>query len=269
MRVFVTGGTGFIGSHATGALRARGDDVILSNARITEPLDVSGADAVLHLAALSNVRASVYDPVETVRVNVEGTANVLAAAKRAGARVVMASSSAAAHPSASPYAASKRAAELVASSMTMDVCAVRFFTVYGPRMRSDLAIARFVSAALSGSPITVHGDGSIARDFTHVDDTVRGILAALDRAPRGYSMYELGAGKPVSLDDLIALVFDVVGRVSRVEHLPEPPGNVERSCADPSSALRDLGWSATISLRDGLSSVRDWISRPASGAACL
>ena len=165
-----------------------------------------GANAVLHLAGLAGVRPSFQEPARYARVNIEGTVVVQElAAERGIDRFVFASSSsvygnATPLPASeeepavvpeSPYAASKRGAELVASAIcrrvpAMHCAALRFFTVYGPRQRPEMAIARFAREILAGRPITVFGDGSMRRDFTHVDDIVRGVLAALDRAPPGF-----------------------------------------------------------------------------------
>jgi UDP-glucuronate 4-epimerase len=314
VRVVVTGGVGFIGFHTCRALLDRGDDVVivdhfgqgltplewkernlrdlgnvaLVKASITDRDAIdsafANADAVIHLAGVAGVRASVEDPAKYARVNVEGTTNVLEAARKHGVgRVVMASSSsvygndtplpasedAPAIAPASPYAASKRAAELVASSLAKDgftVTALRFFTVYGPRGRPDMAVLRFVEAGVLGKTITLHGDGHTIRDFTHVGDTVRGIFAALERAPAGFRVYNLGPGKPVSLTELLKLVEEIVGRPLVIDRVPEPPGNAEATHADSSRAKRELGWEARISLREGLATVRDWIGGATRGS---
>lgn len=305
-RWVVTGGVGFIGYHVCDALCARGDEVIildtfggnesaernlrdLSRAHGSIPTvkasivdrdaiapAFGGADGVIHLAATPVVR----DDTKThMRVNVEGTANVIESALAAGIRRVVIASSSSVYGDAtplparedepavepvSPYAASKRAAELVASALASthpQLCAVsvRPFSVYGPRLRSDLAIAKFVQAAIHGHPVTLHGDGMQQRDFTHVSDVVRGILAAADRAQPGFRIYNLGAGSPVSMNDLVYLVGQVVGREPAVTRVPEPPGNARATYADISRAKIDLDWRPRVKLSDGLATVRDWL----------
>jgi UDP-glucuronate 4-epimerase len=241
---------------------------------------VEGADAVLHLAGLAGVRPSIDDPATYCRVNVEGTATVLRAALRSGAaRFLFASSSsvygnntplpaseeAPSTGAESPYGATKRAAELIASAMMraarpIPCVALRFFTVYGPRQRPEMAIARFTRSLLEGRPLTVFGDGSMRRDFTHVDDVVRGILAAAERAPVGFRAYNLGSGAPVTLDELVAALARVTGRVPKMSRAPVPPGDVAATFADVARARDELGWSPRIRLDEGLATVRDWFA---------
>lgn len=240
-----------------------------------------GATGVVHLAALAGVRPSVDDPARYAHVNVEGTATILQAARAAGAqRVVVVSSSsvygsstplparedAPATEPESPYAASKRACELVASSIARchpELCLVglRLFTVYGPRQRPEMAIARFMRATLRGSPITVFGDGSMRRDFTHVADVVRGVLSAADHAGPGWRVYNVGGGAPITLSELVLRIGEVCGRVPVVQHQQRPLADTDATHADISRARAELGWSPRIALRDGLASVREWIER--------
>jgi len=236
--------------------------------------DVSG---VMHLAGLAGVRPSFADPARYLHVNAEGTANLLDASQREGLGLfVLASSSSVygnttplpAHEDApaivpeSPYAASKRAAELVASAMIrksprMRCPALRFFTVYGPRQRPEMAISLFLRRVLRGESITVFGDGSMRRDFTHVADIVRGILAAADHAPEGVRAYNLGSGAPVTLNELVVAMSIAAGRPPAVEHAPVPLGDVDATFADISRASRELGWRPEIKLAEGLATVVD------------
>jgi len=239
----------------------------------------SGTDGILHLAGLAGVRPSFADPGRYARVNVEGTAHLLDAAQREGHEVfVLASSSSVygnatplpAHEDApaivpeSPYAASKRGAELVVAAMlrktpAMRCAALRFFTVYGPRQRPEMAITTFLRKVLSAEPITVFGDGSMRRDFTHVDDIVRGVLAAVDRTPAGLRIYNLGSGAPVTLTDLVAAMGAAAGRTPDVRHAPVPLGDVDATFADIARAKAELGWEPKIVLADGLRTVVDWL----------
>lgn len=240
---------------------------------------VAGTDGVPHLAGLAGVRPSFADPARYSKVNVEGTAMLLEAAQRAGHdRFVFASSSsvygnatplpasedAPAIVPESPYAASKRGAELVASAMLrktpeMRCAALRFFTVYGPRQRPEMAITLFLRAILKGQPITVFGDGSMKRDFTHADDIVAGVLAALDRTPAGFHAYNLGSGAPITLSDLVVAMEKAAGRAAKVERAPVPLGDVDATFADIRKAQRDLGWSPRVKLTDGLATVVKWL----------
>lgn len=234
---------------------------------------------VLHLAGLAGVRPSFDAPARYAQVNVEGTTTMLDLAREAGvARFVFASSSsvygnstplpakeeASAIEPESPYAASKRGAELVALALarrapSMHVTALRFFTVYGPRQRPEMAITLFTRAALEGKPIVMFGDGSMKRDFTHVDDIVRGVLAACERAPVGFRAYNLGSGAPIRLGDLVTAIRTAVGVDFPVERKPVPLGDVDATFADISRAKSELGWSPEVKLVDGLRSVVDWV----------
>jgi UDP-glucuronate 4-epimerase len=314
VRVFVTGGVGFIGYHVCRALLDRGDSVTVlddfsdapyptrekrRNAR--DLLGVAGGrlvihegcvtdaalvkdllgrtDGVVHLAGLAGVRPSFAAPARYARVNVEGTATVVELSRQAGlTRVVFASSSSVygnstplpAHEEApavvpeSPYAASKRGAELVAAAIglaapTMACAALRFFTVYGPRQRPEMAITLFTRKVLAGEPITVFGDGSMRRDFTHVDDIVRGVVDSLDHAPAGFRAYNLGSGAPVDLQTLVQAIADAAGRTPVLERAPRPLGDVDATYADVSRAKNDFGWAPSIPLREGLRTVVDWV----------
>jgi UDP-glucuronate 4-epimerase len=240
---------------------------------------VARAQEVVHLAGLAGVRPSFADPARYARINVEGTAVVQELAREHGvARFLFASSSSVygnatplpAHEEApavtpeSPYAASKRAAELVASAMvrqspSMASTALRFFTVYGPRQRPEMAITLFARALLSGRAVTLFGDGSMRRDFTHTDDVVRGVLAALDRAPAGFRAYNLGSGAPIDLSTLVRAIAEAAGITARVEHAPVPLGDVDATFADIRRAKSELEWSPRVSLEDGLRSVVEWV----------
>lgn len=240
---------------------------------------VEGVDAVVHLAGLAGVRPSFEAPARYQRVNVEGTATVLDAALRAGCRrFVLASSSsvygnstplpareeAPAIVPESPYAASKRAAELVLASLgrrapDARLVALRFFTVYGPRQRPEMAISSFLRKILAGEPVTVFGDGSMRRDFTHVADIARGVLAALDGATPGTTAVNLGSGAPVSLSDLVAAMERAAGVAAKVERAPVPLGDVDATFADVARAEALFGWRPTTRLDDGLATVVAWL----------
>jgi UDP-glucuronate 4-epimerase len=164
----------------------------------------------------------------------------------------------------SPYAASKRSAELLAISLSrkapdMAIRALRFFTVYGPRQRPEMAIASFTRASLAGEAVTMFGDGSMRRDFTHVEDTARGVLAALDRMTPGYRVYNLGSGNPIELRGLIDAIGDATGRPLTVNASLVPLGDVDATFADISRAREELGWRPQVDLATGLKGVVAWL----------
>jgi UDP-glucuronate 4-epimerase len=237
------------------------------------------SDGIIHLAGLAGVRPSFAEPARYASVNVEGTANLLDAAQGAGHGLfVFASSSsvygnttplpavedAPATTPESPYAASKRGAELVASAMLrktprMRCAALRFFTVYGPRQRPEMAITLFLRKILADKPITIFGDGSMQRDFTHVDDIVRGVVAVTERAPEGFRAYNLGSGAPISLTGLVAAMAQASGRAPEVLHDAVPLGDVDATFADITRAKAELDWAPRIRLDDGLATVVSWL----------
>ena len=308
-KVVVTGGAGFIGSHVCEALLARSVDVValdnfdsfydpaikrrnlrrcLAHGRFTlaegDICDsafvhrVLGDDVevVVHLAARAGVRPSIEDPLLYQKVNVEGTAVLLEAARALGiGKFVFASSSSVYgnnkkvpfsesdrvdHP-ISPYAATKKAGELLAYTyhhlFDMSVTCLRCFTVYGPRQRPDLAIHKFVKLIEAGEPIPVFGDGSMRRDFTYIDDIVAGVLAAIDRCG-GYHLYNLGESRPVAVRDLIRAIEAVLGKKATVDHRPPQPGDVDQTYADVSLARAELGYYPTTELETGLARFVDW-----------
>jgi len=250
-----------------------------------DPIPLDGAAAVIHLAARPGVRPSLADPAGYVDANVRGTACVLDAARHAGvARVVLGSSSsvygddtpapfaetAPAGAPISPYAATKRAAELLAHAFAhlyaLRVVCLRFFTVYGPRQRPDLAIHRFTDQIARGLPVRMHGDGSSERDYTYISDAVDGVLAALARtADQGegvggsaFELLNIGGGARVRLDALIALIGAALRREPRIERHPDQPGDVRRTAADLRSAERALGYRPRVGIEEGVRNFVRW-----------
>lgn len=271
--------------NANELLSAWPKNVEVSEGTVADPSLVSsmtdGVDGVLHLAGLAGVRPSFAEPALYQRVNVEGTAVMLDAAQRAGIGLFVLASSSSVYGNAtplpareespaivpeSPYAASKRSAELVASAMLrktpkMRCAALRFFTVYGPRQRPEMAISMWLRKILGGEEITVFGDGSMRRDFTHVDDIVRGVIAAAEKTPPGLREYNLGSGSPITLTDLVAAMERASGKTPIVKHAPVPLGDVDATFADISRAKAELGWEPKIAIADGLATVVDWLRR--------
>lgn len=233
-------------------------------------------DVVVHLAARAGVRPSIERPLLYQDVNVRGT-NVLleAARKHRIGRFVFASSSSVYgnspkvpfsesdrvdHP-ISPYAATKKAGELLCHTyhhlFGMNITCLRFFTVYGARQRPDLAIHKFTRLIESGRPIPVFGDGSMMRDHTYIDDIIAGVRAAMERCA-GFHVYNLGESRPVSLADLIAAIEQALGKKAIIERLPVQPGDVDRTYADVSLAVRELGYEPRTELSVGLAKFVEW-----------
>ncbi len=234
-------------------------------------------DAVIHLAALAGVRPSLAEPARYQRVNVEGTARLVEACLAAGVtRLVFASSSSVygantkvpfaetdrVDDPVSPYAASKRAGELLLRAFVhtnpLQIAALRYFTVYGPRQRPEMAIHAFTAALERGETLRIHGDGSSSRDYTYVDDVVDGTLAALDRPKPGLNLYNLGGERPTRLSDLVALLAKTMGREARVAHGPDMPGDVATTYASVDAARRDLGYAPKVSMEEGLARFVAW-----------
>ena len=237
---------------------------------------VRGADAIVHLAALAGVRPSVERPALYMDVNVHGTAVLMQAAVDAKVkRFIFGSSSSVYGNNAkipfaeddrvdepvSPYAASKRAGELLAHTFHavhgLDVTCLRFFTVFGPRQRPDLAIAKFMRLISEGRPVPMFGDGSMERDFTFVSDIVSGVIAATERCG-GFNIFNLGSDRPVRLDRLIDAIAATVGREAKIERHPAPAGDVRATWADLSRSKRDLGYASRITLEEGLKQQWNW-----------
>ncbi len=234
-------------------------------------------EAVVHLAALAGVRPSLERPAAYADVNVHGTAVVLEAAVRHGAPPVVFASSSSVYGERSggpfresdpverpisPYAATKRAGELLAHTFHhahgLAVTCARIFTVYGPRQRPDLAIRKFAERMGRGEAIPVYGDGSSLRDFTYVDDLVDGLLRALDR-DLGFAILNFGAGRTVALSEVIALLEQRLGVKATVEWLPPQTGDVPRTWADVTAARAALGYAPSVSLQEGLERFVAWM----------
>jgi UDP-glucuronate 4-epimerase len=242
-----------------------------------ERLFSRGVDAVVHLAARAGVRPSIENPMLYQDVNVRGTCVLLEAARKHGVkRFVFASSSSVYgnnpkapfsesdnvdHP-ISPYAATKKAGELICHTyhhlFATDITCLRFFTVYGPRQRPDLAIHKFARLIEAGKSIPMFGDGSMRRDYTYVQDIVAGVLAALERCD-GYHIYNLGNSSPVSLSELIRSLEQVMGKKAQIERLPTQAGDVERTFADITAARRDLGYEPKTDFAAGLKAFVEWM----------
>jgi UDP-glucuronate 4-epimerase len=234
-------------------------------------------DAVVHLAAKAGVRPSIEDPLGYERANVQATTHLLSllAGTAPRPKLLFASSSSVYGNNSklpfseddpvdrpiSPYAATKRSGELLCHTFHhlygMDIWSLRFFTVFGPRQRPDLAIHRFTSLILRDQPIRVFGDGSSSRDYTYIDDILAGLLAAIDRC-RGFEIINLGSEMPIRLADMIASIEAACGKKARIEQAPPQPGDVDRTFADTAKAGRLLDYRPATNFAEGLAHFVTW-----------
>lgn len=314
--IIVTGAAGFIGSHLTERLLARGDRVVgidnfdpfyprsfkeqnlagpranpnfmFIEADCAEPAQLTAAfagpvDAIVHLAAKAGVRPSIADPLGYTRANVLATQAMLETAHQHGVgRFVFGSSSSVygnnrkvpfseadsvEHP-ISPYAATKRACEVIAHSYHhlygMGILSLRFFTVYGPRQRPDLAIRKFTELMLRGEPIPFYGDGTTERDYTWIDDILQGVVAAIDRSrdvPGEFEIINLGESRTTSLQRLVELIAEAVGAAPELERMPQQPGDVDRTFADISRARELLNYRPATPVETGIPRFVEWLKK--------
>jgi UDP-glucuronate 4-epimerase len=240
--------------------------------------------AVMHLGARAGVRPSLKKPLLYVEVNVAGTTRLLEASRRHGVKsFVFASSSSVygkrpAEPfreeddvdrPVSPYAATKRAGELLCYTyhhlFGLPVSCLRFFTVYGPRQRPEMAIHSFARAMACGDSLTLFGDGTARRDFTFISDIVEGACAALERC-EGYHIYNLGNGNAVELREVIAALEEELGTKAKIRQLPQDPGDVPNTLADISRARTELGYNPRVGVRDGIKEFVRWFKVEMGGA---
>ena len=235
---------------------------------------------IVHLAAKAGVRPSLADPVGYARANVTGTAAVLEAARQAGVtRIVFGSSSsvygdstpvpfredAAAIVPVSPYAATKRAGELFLGSVApiygFKAASLRFFTVYGPRQRPDLAIHSFARKMVSGETLTLFGDGTQSRDYTYCDDIIEGVIAAIDwtaAASIGVEHFNLGGNRSIPTEAMVAEIARALGIEPRIEWAPMQPGDVQQTAADLTKAGAVLGYAPRTPFPEGIRRFIRW-----------
>jgi len=314
MNFLVTGGAGFIGSHVCerllrdghavwafddlnpyyspalkqrnlGEVQAPGGPFTFVRGDVTDRAALDALfgsvrfDQVIHLAARAGVRPSLAEPALYQRVNVEGTVNLLEAARSTGVKKVTIASSSSVYglnakvpfserdpifSPISPYAASKLACEALGHVYHhlygLDVAMLRFFTVYGPRQRPDLAIYKFAQLITAGKPIPFYGDGSTARDYTYVTDTLEGILACT-RQEVGFEIFNLGESQTVTLSRLVALLEDALGKKAILNHQPLQPGDVALTYADITKAGERLGYQPRVKIEEGILKFVEWFVR--------
>ena len=249
---------------------------ITNRGEVDEIFGSMAFDQIIHLAARAGVRPSLEQPALYQRVNVEGTVNVLESARERGVKKIIIASSSSVYgvnskvpfsetdpifSAISPYAASKLGCEALGHVYHhvhgMDVCMLRFFTVYGPRQRPDLAIHKFARLMQSGQPIPVFGDGNTSRDYTYVDDTVDGVIAATEKE-FGYEIINLGESQTVELDRLIELLEQAMGVKAEINRQPAQPGDVPITFANIEKAQRLLGYNPQVKIEDGIPRFIDW-----------
>jgi UDP-glucuronate 4-epimerase len=306
--ILITGGAGFVGSHAAAlflregwkvgvfddfndfydpAVKRRNVESWTGGAEVftgdicdpeaVERAFVPGWDIVLHLAARAGVRPSIEHPALYARTNVLGTVNVLDAAVRRGTgKFLFASSSsvygatdevpfresAALRRTYSPYAATKVAGEQLCSTYShlhgLPVVVLRFFTVYGPGQRPDLAIHKFTRAIYEGKPITQYGDGTSRRDYTYVDDVVQGIRGAVDYSRADFDIFNIGESETTSLKELIGAIENAVGQKAVIDRQPDQPGDMPATWADISKARLLLGYKPRTKIAEGIPKFVEW-----------
>src|SRR5881296_1321334 len=309
MRILVTGGAGFIGSHLVEKLLAAGREVAIlddfndfydpqikhaniagfaknvtihhvdlrDGASVRNLFQREKFETIVHLAARAGVRPSIQYPQLYYDTNVSGTLHLLDAARVVGVeRFIFASSSSVYGSSKkvpfsedqhltqtlSPYGATKIAGEFLCSTYShlyqIRVVALRYFTVYGPRQRPDLAIHQFTRRIYAGQPIDQYGDGSTRRDYTYINDVIQGTMAALAYDGPLFDIFNLGESETIQLRELISAIENVLGKRAKVNRLPEQPGDMPLTCADISKARKLLAYKPTTKLSEGLQKFIDW-----------
>jgi UDP-glucuronate 4-epimerase len=310
MKLLVTGGAGFIGSHLVERLLARGDEVVclddfndyydpaIKRENISTSIgsprfkliegDIRDGDllqalarqheldVIVHLAARAGVRASIKEPQLYAEVNCGGTMNLLEMARRAGIGCFIFGSSSSVYGIGSkvpftedegvenpisPYAATKRACELFCYTYHqlygINTACLRFFTVYGPRQRPEMAIHKFTRRILHGEPIEMYGDGTSSRDYTYIDDIIDGVLKAVD-TPVPFAIFNLGESRTIELQQLITLIERETGRKAVIKRLSPQPGDVPKTYADVSRARSVLGYNPQTQIEEGIGKFVTW-----------
>ncbi len=309
MKILVTGGAGFIGSHVVRKLLQTGYSVAIlddfndfydprikranveafdGQAEVVEA-DIRDAskmkevvgrgeyDSIIHIAARAGVRPSVQNPQAYIETNVNGTYNLLEAARHGTVGQFLLASSSSVYGLArkvpfsedlpipqtlSPYAATKLAAEHLCGNYSylydLPVVVLRFFTVYGPAQRPDLAIHKFTDCIYHERPIQQYGDGTTRRDYTYVDDIVQGVIGALKYRRTPFEIFNLGENQTTTLSDLIAAIENALGKKAIIEHLPEQQGDMPLTCADIDKARALLDYHPRVKISEGIPKFIDW-----------
>lgn len=234
-------------------------------------------DIIVHLAARAGVRPSIEKPVEYMQTNIMGTVNILELMKKYGVKKMCMASSSSVYGNCkaekfsedlnvrrpiSPYAASKSACEQICYTYhhlyDLNIVMLRYFTVFGPRQRPDLAINKFVNLIRNNQPINMYGDGSSIRDYTYIDDIVSGTISAMKYNKTGYEIFNLGGGNPVSLVDMISTIETILGKKAMINKMPMQPGDVDRTVCDISKSMKLLNYKPETSFYDGVKNFINW-----------
>jgi UDP-glucuronate 4-epimerase len=312
MKILVTGGAGFIGSHVVRRLLQTGYSVAILDdfndfydprikranvaafdgqaevieadirdaSRMKEVVGRGEYESIIHIAARAGVRPSVLNPHAYIETNVTGTYNLLEAARGGSVSQFLLASSSSVYGLArkvpfsedlpipqtlSPYAATKLAAEHLCGNYSylydLAVVVLRFFTVYGPAQRPDLAIHKFTDCIYRGKPIQQYGDGTTRRDYTYVDDIVQGVIGALKYRRTPFEIFNLGENQTTTLSDLIAAIENALGKKAIIEHLAEQQGDMPLTCADINKARALLGYHPRVKISEGIPKFIDWYLR--------
>lgn len=234
-------------------------------------------DIIVHLAARAGVRPSIEKPVEYMQTNVMGTVNILELMKKYGVKKMCMASSSSVYGNCkaekfsedlnvrrpiSPYAASKSACEQICYTYhhlyDLNIVMLRYFTVFGPRQRPDLAINKFVNLIRNNQPINMYGDGSSIRDYTYIDDIVSGTISAMKYDKTGYEIFNLGGGNPISLVDMISTIENILGKKAIINKMPMQPGDVDRTVCDIYKSMKLLNYKPETSFYDGVKNFINW-----------
>lgn len=253
---------------------------IRNREELAKVFDEANVDVVIHLAAMAGVRPSIDNPIYYQEVNCVGTQNILEEMKAHNVKKLVMASSSSVYGNCkevpfkedmvvdfaiSPYAATKKANEVMThvyhKLFDFNVIMLRFFTVFGPRQRPDLAINKFTRLMLNNEPIPMFGDGTTSRDYTYVEDIVNGIEKSIEYVNNNKDVYEilnLGNSSPISLKEMINTIAEVLGKTPNIEELPMQPGDVERTFADISKAKKLIGYEPKTSFKQGIENFVKW-----------
>ncbi len=263
-----------------GCLKSKNFQLVEADIRDSAAMDKTigdGVEIIVHLAARAGVRPSIAQPLLYADVNINGTMVLLEVAKKHKTGKFIFGSSSSVYGNnkkvpfseddnvdfpISPYAATKKAGELICHTYydlyDIPITCLRFFTVYGPRQRPDLAIHKFARLIEQDKPIPVYGDGTMMRDFTYIDDIIDGTVAAMEKCS-GFNIYNLGESRPIAVNDLVAEIEKALGKKAVKEYLPPQPGDVERTYADVTKAVRELGYNPSTTIQAGLAKFVTWL----------
>ena len=252
----------------------------IRNAEDLEKAFHNGIDVVVHLAAMAGVRPSIENERLYWDVNIMGTQNIFEKCREHNVKKVVFASSSSVYGNnptvpfkvtdkvdnpISPYAATKKAGELMCHTQhhlyDVNVACLRFFTVFGPRQRPDLAINKFTRMILNDEAIPVYGDGTTSRDYTYVDDIVQGIIGAINwvnTKEKKFGVFNLGGDEPVTLTRMIETIEKVLGKTAKIDRLPMQPGDVNRTCADISLSTKELSYKPETTFEEGIRKFVEW-----------